>query len=131
VVDDDAVIATMFQRYFTSLGFVVDEAIDLEQALASLAERSYALVLSDLRLGKASDGRDGLELVRHLRARSQTVGIIVLTAYADPQTIQEAKGLGADRVLQKPQPFRDLVKAITEVLEAHQVPVLATSRVRG
>ena len=97
VVDDDAVIAVMLQRYFTTLGFAVDEAISLEQALERAVAAEYVLVLSDLRMG-GGGGREGLEVVRFVRARSSNTGIIVLTAYADPQIIADAKGLGADRV---------------------------------
>jgi CheY-like chemotaxis protein len=116
VVDDDAVIAVMLQRYFTTLGFAVDEAISLEQALERAVAAEYVLVLSDLRMG-GGGGREGLEVVRFVRARSSNTGIIVLTAYADPQIIADAKGLGADRVLQKPQPFKELVRIIGEVIE--------------
>ena len=117
VVDDDAVIAVMLQRYFTSLGFAVDDATSLDQAMERAAGAEYALVLSDLRMG-GGGGQEGLQLVRFVRERSESTGIIVLTAYADPQIIADAKNLGADRVLQKPQTFKELVRVIGEVIDA-------------
>jgi two-component system response regulator HydG len=120
VVDDDAVIAVMLQRYFTTLGFVVDNATSLEQALERAASAHYVLVLSDLRMG-GGGGQEGLELVRFVRERSATTGVIVLTAYADPQIIAEATRMGADRVLQKPQTFKELVRIIGEVIDARSV----------
>jgi CheY-like chemotaxis protein len=110
----------MLQRYFTSLGFAVYEATSLEQAMQCAAAAEYALVLSDLRMG-GGGGQEGLQLVRFVRERSARSGIIVLTAYADPQIIADAKSLGADRVLQKPQTFKELVRVIGEVLDAHSV----------
>jgi two-component system, NtrC family, response regulator HydG len=118
VVDDDPVIAVMLQRYFTSLGFTVDNATSLPQALERAGTERYALILSDLRMGGGSDGREGLELVRFVRERSASTGLIVLTAYLDPQILARAHSLGADRVLQKPQTFKELVRIIGEVLEA-------------
>jgi two-component system response regulator HydG len=107
----------MLQRYFTSLGFAVDEATSLDQAMQRAAAFEYVLVLSDLRMG-GGGGQEGLQLVRFVRERTATTGIIVLTAYADPQIIADAKSLGADRVLQKPQTFKELVRVIGEVIDA-------------
>jgi CheY-like chemotaxis protein len=118
VVDDDAVVAKMFQRYFTSIGWVVDIATAFDEALAHVSRMAYALVLSDIRLSPRGRGEDGIELVRRLRAVSSSMAIIVLTAFADQQTTDTAMAAGADRVLQKPQPLSDLVHEISRLIKA-------------
>jgi two-component system response regulator AtoC len=71
---------------------------DAESALASLAEESAALVLTDLRM----PGLDGLGFLRRLRALDPNVPVIVLTAYGSVESAVEAMKLGAVDFLAKP-----------------------------
>lgn len=65
VVDDEAALLGLLQRYLARLGYEVDAASSAEEALACFAPapEKYACVLTDLKL----PGMGGEELVERLR----------------------------------------------------------------
>jgi DNA-binding response OmpR family regulator len=101
IVDDEPPILFALGEYFTTLGFAVDTASELEGARRLLERHRYALVITDLRLS-GTTGTEGFELVSWLRARSPRVSIVLLTGYGSPEIEQQAHDLGVDVFLQKP-----------------------------
>jgi DNA-binding response OmpR family regulator len=131
VVDDDELVAAMFQRYLTSVGFVADTAVRLDEAIEKFSTARHAVVLADLRLVRGSDSSEGIQLVRRIREISRLTIVIVLTAFADAKATQDALAAGADRVLQKPQPLRDLTRIIAELFASRSALAPSASRGQG
>ncbi len=98
IVDDDRRTRRILQILVDRLGLAGAAFEDAESALASLAEESAALVLTDLRM----PGLDGLGFLRRLRALDPNVPVIVLTAYGSVESAVEAMKLGAVDFLAKP-----------------------------
>jgi DNA-binding NtrC family response regulator len=98
IVDDDRRTRRILQILVDRLGLAAAAFEDAESALASLAEESAALVLTDLRM----PGLDGLAFLRRLRALDPNVPVIVLTAYGSVESAVEAMKLGAVDFLAKP-----------------------------
>ncbi|HUO86893.1 MAG TPA: response regulator, partial [Thermoanaerobaculia bacterium] len=59
-------------------------------------------------LSPADEVGAGLEVVRRIRERSPRTRIVLLTAYGSPDVAVEARRLGADSLLAKPQPLASL-----------------------
>jgi len=78
-------------------GYMVDEALDGEQALEKFSEGQYDLVLLDLMLPKI----DGMEVCQRIRSMSN-VPIIMLTAKDDDMDKIMGLEYGADDYLTKP-----------------------------
>ncbi len=78
-------------------GYMVDEALDGEQALDKFSEGQYDLVLLDLMLPKI----DGMEVCQRIRSMSN-VPIIMLTAKDDDMDKIMGLEYGADDYLTKP-----------------------------
>ncbi|HEX4620014.1 MAG TPA: response regulator [Myxococcaceae bacterium] len=116
-MDDDVTVAGMFQRYFNSAGYEVDIASAAPDAVRLAGQQLYSAALLDLRLRPSGGTADGLALLQRLRTSHPALVILVLTAFADARTTDEALLLGADRVLQKPQPLRDLAAILEKTLE--------------
>jgi two-component system response regulator FlrC len=76
----------------------VEGAEDGEAALRRLGERSFDLLLTDLRMPRL----DGMALLRRVRAEQPEVEVIVLTAHGTVDTAVEAMKRGALDYLQKP-----------------------------
>ncbi len=75
--------------------FAFDNAQD---ALTSIRQRSFDVVLTDLRL----PGMDGVGLLREMRRLGIDVPVVLMTAHASVATAVEAMKLGAFDYIQKP-----------------------------
>lgn len=111
VVDDDAGLRDLLERYLTEQGFRVTTAPD-GIAMRQVIDRQMPdLIILDLML----PGEDGLSLAREVR-RSHDVPIIMLSARGEE--IDRIVGLevGADDYLPKPCNPRELLARIRAVL---------------
>ena len=116
VVDDEATILFAMKQYLSHGGYFVDCAAEREEAEALLANRHYAAVIADLRL-LGSDTGDGLDVVFAARERSRETRIVLLSAYATPEIEARARAHGADVVLKKPRPLREIGHCLFSLLE--------------
>lgn len=114
-VDDDEstqeLVATMLLMY----GVSVRTAGRAEQAFEILSSWRPDVLLADL----AMPGEDGYALVRRVRAMPPPLGSIpavALTAYTDPQSVQNAFAAGFDAHLGKPLEPHVLADALAKVL---------------
>ncbi len=115
VVDDEAIVTEVVQRYLMREGFRVSVAADGGSALTLARETAPDLVVLDLMLPVL----DGLEVCRRLRADSR-VPIIMLTAKGEESDKILGLGLGADDYLAKPFSPGELVARVKAVLRRAQ-----------
>jgi DNA-binding NtrC family response regulator len=90
----------------------VDVAEDGVRGLELLSERPYALVLTDLRMPKAS----GMRLLREVKERELACAVIVVTGHGGVREAVEAMRLGAYDFLTKPVDPQQLVLLVDRVL---------------
>jgi two-component system, OmpR family, phosphate regulon response regulator OmpR len=103
VVDDDARLRSLLDRYLDEQAAQMDKALSREH---------FDLMVLDLML----PGEDGLSICRRLRAAESTLPIIMLTARGDDVDRIVGLELGADDYLAKPFNPRELVARIHAVL---------------
>jgi DNA-binding response OmpR family regulator len=109
LVDDEQSIQTLLSYPLRKEGYHVTSALDGSEALQRFDEGRFDLVVLDLMLPR----RDGVEVCRELRARSQ-VPIIMLTAKGSESDKVAGLEVGADDYITKPfsmREFRSRVKA--------------------
>lgn len=112
VVDDDADTCRNLADILTDLGYRVDTANDGPAALELVRKNPYDVALLDYKM----PGMNGLELYREIKhLRAGTVAIIV-SAYTNAATTEEALGAGAWQVLAKPVDFPKLLGLVDEAL---------------
>jgi CheY-like chemotaxis protein len=109
LVDDEEAILIPMARYFKTLGCSVEMAREPEEAIALVRHRAYDLVILDLRLTRFGNA-EGLDVLREIRERDQSTNVIVLSAYISPEVEDEARRLGANAVLRKPQILPNLAQ---------------------
>ena len=99
LVEDNAELRSYLVRLLRDDGWSVEAVADADAARRAI-ETGYDLVLSDVML----PGKDGLELVRALRAAPATarLPILLLTARAGPESAAEGLRAGADDYIVKP-----------------------------
>jgi two-component system phosphate regulon response regulator OmpR len=111
VVDDDARIRGLLQKFLMRQGFLVTAARDAAQARALLRGLRFDLVILDVMM----PGEDGLSLARAIRAEG-TTPVILLTARGEAGQRIEGLEAGADDYVVKPFEPRELVLRIGAVL---------------
>jgi len=112
VVEDDADIAGLVLRDLRAAGYTVD-AVDLaESGLHAALGVGYSAIIVDLRL----PDRDGLQLVRDLRARGVSAPILILTGRRKVADRVAGLQAGADDYLLKPFALAELRARLTALL---------------
>ncbi len=110
IVEDDDAIATPLAKGLEREGLAVERVETGAAALARADDVGFGVVLLDLGL----PDRDGFDVCRELRARSD-VPIIVVTARSEEVDRVVGLELGADDYIVKPFGFRELVARIRAV----------------
>ena len=98
VVDDERLIRWSLGQALGRHGCAVKEAANAQEAQAALRSDSFDTVVLDYRLPDTAD----LELLRLVRALSPRSHVVMMTAFGTSEMIDEATGLGASCVLEKP-----------------------------
>jgi two-component system phosphate regulon response regulator OmpR len=111
IVDDDARIRTLLQRFLQARGFWVTAAQDAAHARRLLAGLDFDLVVLDVMM----PGEDGLSLTRHLRT-VRNLPVILLTARGETDDRIAGLEAGADDYLPKPFDPKELLLRIGAIL---------------
>ena len=111
IVDDDPLIEKMLRPYLDSEHLIALAASNADEAAAIIAQEHPRLIVLDLTM----PGKSGLDLLRTLRARSDTA-VIVLTGRTEEMDRILGLELGADDYVTKPFSPREVVSRIKAVL---------------
>jgi two-component system, OmpR family, response regulator QseB len=112
VVEDDRMIAKGLHTALKQDGYAVDGVRDGASAAAALRSEKFDLVLLDLGLPE----RDGLEVLRELRARGDATPVIIVTARDDVQNRIQGLDAGADDYIIKPFDLDEIAARMRSVL---------------
>jgi two-component system response regulator QseB len=115
LVEDDQMIAEGVRKGLRGDGWALDWVQDGESALSALDTQPYDVMLLDLGLPK----RDGLQVLRALRAKGRTLPVLIVTArdaVADRVTGLDA---GADDYLVKPFDLDELGARMRALVRRH------------
>ena len=96
VVDDEADICALLTEHLRKLGFKASYCLTIREARERIASGPYDVIFIDLNL---TDG-SGYELINALRAGSNPVKIVVISAYDGER--QRAMQSGANMFVPKP-----------------------------
>jgi two-component system KDP operon response regulator KdpE len=117
VVDDEPQITRVLKTTLSSLGYGTRIASDGDEAVQIMKEWSPDLVITDLRM----PNMDGLELCRHIRAKSR-IPIIVLSVRGEERIKVEALDSGADDYVIKPFSVNELLARVRAALRRAAAP---------
>jgi len=112
LVEDDRAIATGLAMNLRFEGHDVQLAHDGESGLLALLEPDLDLAVLDVML----PGRNGLELLRELRARNPRVPVLMLSARGAEGDKVQALELGADDYVTKPFGLAELLARVKALL---------------
>jgi len=112
VVEDEKKLASFIGKGLEEQGFTVTVSHEGNEAYTLACTEPYDLIVLDIML----PGRDGLSILKNLRARKNAVPVILVTARAEMNQRVEGLNLGADDYIVKPFFFDELLARIQAVL---------------
>ncbi|HBL18846.1 MAG: hypothetical protein A2X36_01430 [Elusimicrobia bacterium GWA2_69_24] len=126
VVDDESGDCELNKAILEAAGYAVDTAETLAQARRLLGQRSYAILLLDLRL---PDG-NGLDLLSDAETLDSHAAAIIMTAFSSVEAAVAAVKAGAYDFLTKPCPEEKLVAAVHRAAERYSLSRALEARSR-
>lgn len=116
VIDDEASVTTVIQHGLKLAGYDVVAAKSGDEGIRQQHQSPVDLVIIDLFMPE----KDGLETITELRRHSPNLPIIAMSGghVTSQPTLQAAKLLGADHILQKPFNAAQLLFIVEEALRA-------------
>lgn len=114
VVDDEPGIRFFIEETLHRSGHDITTAKSGEEALETLRDTPFDLVMLDLKLGGKVDGIKVLEAIRW---RWPDTSVIIFTAHGSLETAVQAIDQGIEKYVQKPLSPQELRKIVEDVLE--------------
>jgi DNA-binding NtrC family response regulator len=108
VVDDEVLICDLLEEFLKLQGYQVTTAFSGEDAILKFKTLRPQMVLLDIRM----PGMDGMDVLQSIKDMDSRVGVIMLSAFGDVETIQKAMQGGAYKYIQKPVEFGVLLEAL-------------------
>ena len=127
IVEDDPLIARLYQKAFAFEGYDVAVAHDGEEGLKKTAEDKPVLILLDIMMPKMH----GFEVMDRLKANEETkkIPVVVLTNLASPRDAETALSKGAVKYIVKseyqPKQIVEMVKEILAGYTREEIPATA------
>lgn len=113
VVDDDQGIRDFLEIMLSREGYEVTCASDANKALNQCKKEKYDLILTDLKMPKI----DGIEFLKEVKDICQETMVILMTAYASPETAVSAMKEGAYDYVEKGFDLEDIKSIISSALD--------------
>jgi sigma-B regulation protein RsbU (phosphoserine phosphatase) len=125
VADDQPDVLEALRWLLTGEGYEPEFVSSTDAVLERLRARPFDLLLMDLNYTRdTTSGREGLELIPHVRSQDPSMPIVVMTGWGSVDTAVEAMRRGAKSFVQKP--WEDV--ALLEILQREIDDARATKR---
>jgi DNA-binding NtrC family response regulator len=123
IVDDDETVRRSYLRSLESVSCQVAAASDGEEALQTMEQDPFDVVLLDMRM----PGQDGLSVLRTIKQKWPESEVVIITGYPTMDSAKEAVRLGAFDYVTKPVGPQEVISvtdgAITRKQWAlHRIP---------
>lgn len=105
IIEDELEIAQSIKDYFKTNGIQCETAENYHLALTKIDSYDYDCIILDLML---PDG-DGFDILRELKRKNKTEGVIIVSAKETLETRLEGFNLGADDYMTKPFHLSELL----------------------
>lgn len=112
IVDDEQAVRNVLRRKLERSGYGVFEAENGAEAMRAAETIAFDLVVTDILMPE----RDGIETICFLRKEQPRVKIIAISAPSNQLFLEDARGLGANFVFEKPINLEALAEKVGELL---------------
>ncbi len=113
IIDDEKAIRKTLSEILSYEGYKIDEAGDGEEGLKKFSEKSYDLVLCDIKMPKL----DGIEFLERSKEINPDVPVIMISGHGNIDTAVEAVKKGAFDYISKPPDLNRLLITLRNALD--------------
>jgi len=113
IIDDEASICQNCTKILAKLDLEVDYALSGDAALGKLEERSFDVVITDLKMSRLG----GMEVLRRIQETWPDIFTIVITGYASVSSAVEVMKMGAFDYLPKPFTPEELRSVVRQAID--------------
>jgi len=113
IIDDERSIRNVLKDILTNEGYTIDEAADGEEGFKKFSEKTYSLVICDIKMPKM----DGLEFLQKANELNNDVPIVIISGHGNIETAVKAVKEGAFDFIPKPPDLNRLLITIRNALD--------------
>jgi len=113
IIDDEKAIRKTLSEILSFEGYTIDEAADGEEGLKKFREKTYDVVLCDIKMPKI----DGIEFLQKAGESNPDVPIIMISGHGNIETAVEAVKKGAYDYISKPPDLNRLLITIRNAMD--------------
>lgn len=113
IIDDEKAIRKTLSEILSFEGYKVDEAADGEEGLKKFKEKSFDLVLCDIKMPKL----DGIEFLQKAAEVNPDIPIIMISGHGNIETAVDAVKKGAYDYISKPPDLNRLLITIRNAMD--------------
>ena len=113
VVDDQKVVAELFQLTLGPQGYTIRYASSASEALEALEDQKFDVAFLDL----VMPGIDGLMLLKKIKHAVPAMPVVMMSGFSMDVERKEAEELGAVTTLKKPFEMDEVVAILRKVLK--------------
>ncbi len=117
IIDDEKSIRKTLTEILSYEGYKIDEAGDGEEGLKKFSEKTYDVVLCDIKMPKL----DGIEFLDRSKLINPDVPVIMISGHGNVETAVEAVKKGAFDYISKPPDLNRLLITLRNALDKQQL----------
>ena len=126
LVDDNRTLCKTMSYILEHKGYEVQTAGDGDTAIERVKEQAYDLILIDIKMPDPN----GVETYRMIKMIRPDVKVLMITAYAVPDLVQDSLMEGAIAVIYKPFHMQNLLKKIEQLVRKRTGSEMTRSKKR-
>lgn len=129
IVEDEDAIRRVLKKVLIeeSPKYIIDEAINGDQAISLIKTNNYDLVLCDIKMPK----KDGIDVLKFTIQFDATLPVIMISGHGNLKTAVEAMRLGAFDYIEKPPDLNTLLSTVRSSLNAKSVKKITLKPKKG
>ena len=119
IVEDEDAIRRVLKKVLIeeSPKYIIDEAINGDQAISLIKTNNYDLVLCDIKMPK----KDGIDVLKFTIQFDATLPVIMISGHGNLKTAVNAMRLGAFDYIEKPPDLNTLLSTVRSSLNAKSI----------
>jgi len=108
IIDDEPIVGKRLSRMFERDGYEVETFIDSEAASMELENKTYEIIITDLKMQNV----DGIRILETAVKKNPDTKVIIITGFGRKETAKEAFRKGAFAFIIKPFKLEELRQVI-------------------